>query len=549
MSAMAVTTVLLVNRFLKAEDRMTRNQAGYILAANVLMGILSVHNFFPLYGIPQYPLGNIAVIFYLLLVGLAVRRTSFMDFGTILRKGLIYSLATFLLTAVYLALILFLEGLVRIYLLPESLFIPLIPALVVAFMFRGVRDRVQSRLDAFFGRGRRTDLLSSFSRATRDSPSRPEMARFFCRTVESALGPTRLAFYSLDPETGHWREEHHVGLEAESPDCLRYGLLSEAVGERGDVVKINSRPEGSREEGDIREILARMGFVLLVPLNGRTGLAGAVLMGEKDTGGSYTDEDLSFMAALSGQAAALLEAREYYERWKREEKFTALGRASATISHELRNPLNIIQGAVAYLDSRYSGEDVSRFTGIIGEEVDRTSRFIDRFLSASRIPAARRIRVEVGDLVRRFAGEWRGAFPGSRLSLDLPGEEVWTEWDPTLLRQLLDNLCRNALEAMPDGGEITIAVGEAMPSGAGGPRRPSAGMIAVTVSDQGPGIGEGSKEAIFDPFYTTKEGGSGLGLCVVDSVVRAHGGYMDVDSAEGGGASFRICLPTGRNDH
>jgi signal transduction histidine kinase len=290
-----------------------------------------------------------------------------------------------------------------------------------------------------------------------------------------------------------------------------------------------------------------MGFLLLVPFRGRTATGGAALLGPKASGGPFTTEEIAFIGALAGQVASFLEAREYYERWRREEKFTALGRASATISHEIRNPLSVIKGAVLYLKSRHSEGDISRFAGIVGEEVEKTSLFIDRFLSASRIPPARLVRSEVRELLRGLVPEWEREFPDIEVSVDDPGTEVWWPIDPMLIRRSLENLFRNAAEAMNGRGRVVLSLaveggngsGTGVPSGA----PPLPRKMVLALSDTGPGVRSEVRDFIFDPFYTTREKGTGLGLCVVDSVVRAHGGRLEMDSPPGGGASFRIILP------
>jgi signal transduction histidine kinase len=548
LSALAVTTALLVERYRNTADAVHKNQIRYILPANVVMGILSAHNFFPLYGLEQYPLGNIAVIAYLSFVGLAVTRHRFMDLETLVRRGLIYSIATFLLTALYLLLILLLEGLVRIYLLPDSLVVPLLPVLVVAFLFQGVKERVQSRLDAVFGRERKlTALLSAFSRSALASTRRAELAEHFQRTVEKGVGPLSQCFFTRDPE-GRWRSELSDFLSREDLDFILEKFLPAAVGDSGEILDMSGpkRIQGC-ETGSRRKRILKMGFLLLVPFRGRTATGGAALLGPKASGGPFTTEEIAFIGALAGQVASFLEAREYYERWRREEKFTALGRASATISHEIRNPLSVIKGAVLYLKSRHSEGDISRFAGIVGEEVEKTSLFIDRFLSASRIPPARLVRSEVRELLRGLVPEWEREFPDIEVSVDDPGTEVWWPIDPMLIRRSLENLFRNAAEAMNGRGRVVLSLaveggngsGTGVPSGA----PPLPRKMVLALSDTGPGVRSEVRDFIFDPFYTTREKGTGLGLCVVDSVVRAHGGRLEMDSPPGGGASFRIILP------
>lgn len=554
LSALVVVISMLATHYLKLAGALMKKQIGYFLIATVIIGLLSADNFFPLYGVEKYPMGNIAVFFYLIIVGVAIIRHGFMDIGTFVRKSIIYSVATFLVTSFYLGMVLLMEGLVRVYLLPESLFIPLVPAMVVAFMFQGVKQRVQSRLDSLFDHERkRTAMLSSFARSTQTTSTRGELASRFCRKIEKALHPERLAFFARDFNTGYWRLEYGEGLERDDISFLTRSFLPSALGEGSGIINIALRAgrEGEPDGPDFTRVFA-IGFTLLFPLRSRDEVSGACLLGKKASGVLYTGEDKAFIGALSGQVSAALEAREYYERWRREEKFTSLGRASATISHELRNPLNIIKGAVIYLKKRHQDEDVSRIAEIVNQEVNKTSQFIGQFLEASRVPPAYRRELEMGEWMRRFAGGWYDRFPDVKMEVSTPVKPLRVKLDPVLLEQLLENLCRNAAEAMELKGNLSVAVELLKPEG-GDPylpfeRRSGEGVVLLTVSDDGPGIADDLLEVVFDPFFTTKSTGNGLGLCVVDGVARSHGGCVEIECPPGGGTSFKVFLLDGRGE-
>jgi signal transduction histidine kinase len=124
------------------------------------------------------------------------------------------------------------------------------------------------------------------------------------------------------------------------------------------------------------------------------------------------------------------------------------------------------------------------------------------------------------------------------LRTDLPAEEVTLQADPYALRQALGNLIRNALEAMPQGGELAVAV---RPSG--GALGEQTRAVELSVQDTGPGIPPEDLDRLFAPFFTRKEGGTGLGLALVQKTVVAHGGRVSAENRDGGGACFTIRLP------
>jgi signal transduction histidine kinase len=130
-----------------------------------------------------------------------------------------------------------------------------------------------------------------------------------------------------------------------------------------------------------------------------------------------------------------------------------------------------------------------------------------------------------------------------KLLIDLPQKELTVQADPYALRQALGNLIRNALEAMPGGGELAVKVRSdgAESGGAFGGR---AGMVEIIVQDTGPGVPHDDIDRIFTPFFSQKEGGTGLGLALVQKTVLALGGRVGVENREGGGACFSIRLPS-----
>jgi signal transduction histidine kinase len=137
----------------------------------------------------------------------------------------------------------------------------------------------------------------------------------------------------------------------------------------------------------------------------------------------------------------------------------------------------------------------------------------------------------VDETLRIFVQDRRDGAASARLHAGPGAGEAWVEADPGQLRQVIWNLLRNAAEAMPDGGEVTITVGA------------SGGQAELVVADQGMGISRDDQEHIFEPFFTTKKRGTGLGLAIVHKVVTDHGGQVDVDSVPGRGTRVTVRLP------
>jgi signal transduction histidine kinase len=237
---------------------------------------------------------------------------------------------------------------------------------------------------------------------------------------------------------------------------------------------------------------------------------------------------LALLLARQALSAARLE-----RRLSRAENLAAMGRLTATLAHEIKNPLAIIRGSAARLEKL--DPEAQRMAGFVIEESDRLSRTVARYLQFARgeeDPAA-----ETGDAVRTLEatldlleGEARargiavervGAFPAAaRVGLDNES-----------LKQLYLNLALNALEAMGKGGRLRIGCAE------------RGGKVEVTFADDGPGMAPEVLEKAGNPFFTTKAGGSGLGLFLARRLARSAGGELTIRSPEGGGVTCQVRLP------
>jgi signal transduction histidine kinase len=244
-------------------------------------------------------------------------------------------------------------------------------------------------------------------------------------------------------------------------------------------------------------------------------------------------------------AEQLAEANENLNRAegevRRSERLAALGQLTAGLAHELRNPMGTMKTSAEMLARTVEKENsiAREMAGYITDEVDRTNSLITRFLDFAR---PQHLKMEKGDLAamldraielfeREKARSSAGVTVFKNYSPDIPP----VGFDAELMERVFYNLVMNAAQASPSGGVVTVKTRRVQDK--------DEDKIEVAVIDRGSGIEPKDLESIFNPFFTTKPEGVGLGLAIVSKIIDEHGGKMTVESSVGEGSVFRVFLP------
>lgn len=225
------------------------------------------------------------------------------------------------------------------------------------------------------------------------------------------------------------------------------------------------------------------------------------------------------------------------------EHLSKVGQLASGIAHEIRNPLNYISLGIDHLKEEFipacpeRREELEKLVGKIKEEVRRANYMVVNFMNYGRPLKLRRKEVSYADLLRKSLPVIEDRLAEQQITVamelapDLPPMHV----DPELLRNCLFNFVTNAAQAMPDGGTIIL----------GATYQPTEKVFRLTFTDGGTGIPPEDVGKIFQPYFTTKEAGIGLGLAITERIVREHGGSIEVESRVGQGTTFTVLLPEG----
>ena len=231
----------------------------------------------------------------------------------------------------------------------------------------------------------------------------------------------------------------------------------------------------------------------------------------------------------------------------RAERLEAVAELSASLAHEIKNPLASIRSSVEQLSrSARSNPDEKFLSNLIVRESDRLSRLLSEFLDFSRVRVTEYRAVDLAQVVVAAVRLVR-QHPDcpANVAIDLAGGSAPMEGDEDLLHRVVSNLVLNAVQATGPGARVVVHTGRPSPSDL------PTGLavenpVTLRVSDNGPGIPESVRERLFEPFVTGRVGGTGLGLAIVQRAVVAHRGMVLVDSVPGHGTTFTVYFPAGR---
>jgi signal transduction histidine kinase len=388
-------------------------------------------------------------------------------------------------------------------------------------------------------------IFAAARAATKDDKKTGSETAFMTAAMEDAVRKLRDGERAMKA-----RAEASERLSSEIVASLTSGLL--VVDRDGIVRTLNPagqtmlRLAGNRWEGPYREVLKDAGSLADVLEECLTTSKPVVRRAVPLTGGaaSHLGLTVSPIREDAGGAALgviclftdLTEVMELEEQLRLKDSLARLGEMTAGIAHEFRNGLATIHGYGRLLELERLPTDYRPFVQGIRDETEALGQVVTNFLSFARPTELALAPVEMTTLVERAAEEVRAEVRARGGAVVVRGEFGRVDGDEVLLRQALSNLCRNAFEACAQAQIVPEIVIE-------GQRDPVHGVIRISVSDNGPGVPDGVAERVFQPFFTTKAQGTGLGLALVQKIVVTHNGRVTVATGDGGGARFVVTLP------
>ncbi|MEJ2058774.1 MAG: ATP-binding protein, partial [Desulfofustis sp.] len=248
----------------------------------------------------------------------------------------------------------------------------------------------------------------------------------------------------------------------------------------------------------------------------------------------HIDDEAQQYAGLMLLVQDLSQIRQLEDQLERVERDAVIGRMAAGVAHELRNPLSSIKGLVLLLKSRLKDDDQAEQTAeLMIDQVERLNRSISELLDYARPAISNRTKFAVDDLIAKAVMLVRSDADSGAISIveNYRCGEYRAEGDQDKITQVILNICLNAIQAMEHGGKLDISTSC------------SARGVEVVISDNGCGIASDIREKVFEPYFTTKHDGTGLGLALSARIIADHNGSISITSTENSGTRVVLRLP------
>jgi len=517
-----------------------KNQLDYMLLAgsSIITGVF--FTFLMTYKIVFTPFDEILNIVYGITIGYAILKHRLMNINIIIRKGIIYSVLIGFLTGLYLLGLYLISNLLgglgtRISMIFSALLI-----ILFAIILQPLRDRIQEFIDNVFYRGKYDyqKTLKELSFIERSIAGLDEMLDKVLHTIVDVIKIRNASLYVLEKMNGQFILKKAIKFEPPRVIEGNEPIIAHLRGKKEALI-IEGLTEPSNE---IKDFADSTNAAIIFPVIYKDELIGILTLGGKLSEEIYSDDDINLLSTLCNQIGISIENAMLYEdametqkQLFQADKLATMGALAAGLAHEIKNPIAAIKGFAQVIEKAVEEGDkevVRDFKEVIPRQLDRINEIVEKLLTLSKPPKPIKETVNVNTLLEDIIRLVEKQAMKQRIEIISElGQLSKIIADPGQLTQAFLNLILNAMQSMPEGGRVEIRTNENEKS------------ITIEIKDCGVGIEKDKMSKIFDPFYTTKEGGSGIGLAVTNKIIKDHHGEIKVESEVGKGTIFCIIFP------
>jgi signal transduction histidine kinase len=549
------THYILVKYFKKSEGQI-RNQIRYLLLAAIIGFVGGISTLLPVFNIEVFPFGFYLISLYVVIFSYAIVKHRLMDISIVLKKGTTYALLMFLLFVPSLLLILLFQKLIygHIHYLFSGFVFSLL--LVVAVLFHRIKPQTEKAVEQLLFKNHYDyrETLGKFSKAMVSILDLQSLSKRIIETITQTMGVGKSSLFLWNEEKGGYFlfESKNIKMTASTPLLSKNDPLPHYLQKIGEIIIREELVKGGNipELNDVTKKMSLLEAEVSIPLILKGELIGMINLGYKFNKDIYSHEDIELLSTLANQTSVAIENARLYEDLKRSKSYirradrlASLGTLTAGLAHEIRNPLVAIKTLTQLLPERLDDEEFrDQFLKIAASEVDRISSLVNELLEFAR-PSDPKLELEDIDTILD------GMILLVSTEMKKKQINIIKDYAPNLpplhidreqIKQVILNILLNAIEATTENGKITVKTRSFMKPG-------GELYLQIEFNDTGCGIPGEYIEDIFNPFFTTKSTGSGLGLSISNQIIQEHRGYIDVESQLGKGSSFFINLPVNKD--
>jgi two-component system sensor histidine kinase HydH len=500
-----------------------RKKYQFLVVGGGIASAVAPLNFLPGTGVYFPPLAAFAVLLFFYFMATGILHLHFFELPDIVGRGILLVIQIFAFAVVF--------GVLEVV-SGRKFWFPLAGVFLISFFLLTFYPFLMRKLggissDLLVRQSREVQsVLSGFARKLPESQTLAEIARNVGEALAQVPFIERASLW-IQPEGG--TDEGIGALPVRPEEYLRaYSRFSN----RYPALRVMEH--GGSKAADVS--IWDDTFDASIPIFLRGSLVAVVLFLWREKRPSFREMEL-LIPFLDGIGLAVENLRQQ-QRIQRREHFATIGELAAGLAHEVRTPVGAIKGAAQFLSREARAAD-REFLEIIVEEADRLNGVVTQFLEYAR-PSVRKpqglsLQEPVEKAVTRLLREKSSSMEGIRRNILVHEPVPRVNADPSEIERVVYNLLTNAVEAMPQGGELTVRLG-----GGGGTAR-------IAVEDTGLGISEADRGQLFRPFFTTRERGVGMGLAICRRIVEENGGSVSVENNPGGGSRFIVKLPEARD--
>lgn len=579
-----IVLTLIYQAIRNEKSSVQKNRLKYVFVGFGVMGVMNGLNVLPILGYSVYPPGCFSFI-PLVVFATGLFKHDLLDMGVLIKKSLVYSLITALLTCLYALIITFTNRLFTGFDFSDSMFFHLLFFLLIAFAIGPLKAKIQGLIDSIFSKGKYDykKTIKNVSRMIASVLDLDEIAKHLMDTVVNVMKVDYCALFLCDLSDFGCKY-----FAAQGKYCNFVSSISMTGSDsiiqhikRQGLPAIKKKLMERSDDPDIQDVLSDMNRLYaetVFPMIFDKRLNGFIVLGEKLSGDLFTPEDMDLLETLSSQCAVAVEnARSYkliddlnknlekkveertfalqealsekertQEQLIRSESLAAIGQLVAGTAHELNNPLtsvtSLIQSTIEDLsqwDNKMPlDQDIINDLKFADKELDRARLIVASLLGLSRqtqtYTEAVNLNLVIEDALRILYNQYKH----SDLNIIKNYAENLSDIQGNFanLGQVALNIIKNAIQAVDDRqGSIYLTTGYDN----------NMNQIFFECRDTGDGVPESIRQNIFKPFFTTKEvgRGTGLGLYICHEIVRKHGGAITLENTDGHGARFVVRLP------